>query len=193
MQKNLSKIADITSGYTFRGSVENQQDGDIFVLQAKNIIANADIADSPEMIKINSESLRNPYFLQDNDIVLVSRGSGLGSFRSSIFKSNKKNVIASSSVCIIRVKDVTVIPKYISLYLNSEGGQKEILQIVTGASYIQSILVKNLADFKIPIPPLHVQKLIISLNGNLNQQEKIIKKKKEIQQKIINSIFKNNK
>lgn len=191
MHKDLSQIANIIPGYAFRGAIENYEGGDIFVLQAKNIILNEDILDTSEFIRIKSISLRNPCFLENNDILIVSRGSGLGSFRSAIFKSDSKNIIASSSVSIIRVNDATVLPKYISLYLNSAEGQKAILQIVTGASYIQSILTKNLADFKIPIPPVHMQKIIISLNENLGQQERIITRKKEIQQEIINSTFKN--
>ena len=191
MHKNLSQIANIIPGYAFRGSIEKYDGDDIFVLQAKNIILNEDVLNTGELFKIKSSLLRNPCFLENNDILIVSRGSGLGSFRSAIFKSDNKNVIASSSVSIIRVNDATVLPKYISLYLNSSEGQKAILQIVTGASYIQSILTKNLSDFKIPIPLMNTQKIIISLNENLEQQEKIIKRKKEIQQKIINSTFKN--
>lgn len=192
MHKNLSSIANILSGYAFRGAIENYEGDDIFILQAKNVILNEDILDTSKLPKISSSSLRSPYFLEDNDILLVSRGSGLGSFRSAIFKSNNKNVIASSSVSIIRVNDVTVLPKYVSLYFNSPAGQKAISQIVTGASYIQSILTKNLANLKIPIPSVRMQKIIISLNENLGRQERIIKRKKEIQREIINSTFKSN-
>lgn len=191
MQKELHQIATVTSGYTFRGSIENDPNGDIFVLQAKNISANKDILDIVDLIRIFSKSLRNPYFLEDNDILLVSRGSGLGSFRSVVFNSKNKNIIASSSVCVIRVNDVTVLPKYISLYLNSQDGQKAILQIVTGGSYIQSVLMGNLKELKIPIPPMHIQKSIIALNENILKQAEIIKREQEIKQNIINSIFNN--
>jgi restriction endonuclease S subunit len=92
-------------------------------------------------------------------------------------------------VHIIRVTDVTVISKYISLYLNSAEGQKAISQIVTGGSYIQSILVKNLADLKIPLPSIHVQKTIIALHENIKEQERLRSRKQEIQQTIVNTSF----
>lgn len=191
MQRKISKIANIISGYTFRGSIENELNGDIYVLQAKNIVLNNNVSDTNEFTKINSDSLRNPCFLEYNDILIVSRGSGIGSFRSTIFTSHKNNVITSSSVHTIRISDVTVLPKYVSLYLNSSKGQKAINKIVTGSSYIQSILVKNLSDLEIPIPSPHDQKLIIALNENMKKQEKIIERKQEIKQNIINSIFNN--
>lgn len=191
MHKKLSQLADIVSGYTFRGSIENEPNGDIFVLQAKNVQTNQDIDDLTGFTTITDKSLRNPYFLQHNDILLVSRGSGLESFRSAVFVSDEPKVMPSSSVHVIRIQDVTVLPKYVSLYLNSEIGQKELLQIVTGGSYIQSILIKNLIDFKIPMPPIHVQKSIIALHENITDQERILKRKQELQKNIINASFTN--
>ena len=191
MHKKLSQLSDIVSGYTFRGSIENDPNGDVFVLQAKNIQTNQDIVDVGGFTTISDKSLRNPYFLEHNDILLVSRGSGIGSFRSVIFASDELKVMPSSSVHVIRIQDVTILPKYVCLYLNSEIGQKELLQIVTGGSYIQSILVKNLIDFEIPLPPIHIQKSIIALHENITEQERILKRKQELQKNIINASFTN--
>lgn len=191
MHKKLRLLAEIASGYTFRGSIENNQLGGIFVLQAKNVVTNQDLVDITDFPKVSDKSIRNPYFLEYNDILLVSRGSGFGSFRSTVFTSKEKNIMPSSSVHVIRVKDVNVLPKYISLYLNSDVGQKELLQIVTGGSYIQSILLKNLNEFEIPIPPIHTQKSILALHENINQQEVILKRKSELKKNIISTTFTN--
>lgn len=189
MQKNLNQIANVVSGYTFRGSIENEPNGDIFVVQGKNISAGATLEDLTGLVRISSNSLRAPYFLEHNDILLISRGSGVGAFRSTVFGATEECVIASSAVHIIRIMDVTVLPNYISLYLNSPEGQKAISQIVTGGSYIQSILVKNLADLKIPIPPIRVQKTIIALHENIVEQAKILSRKQELQKTLINTSF----
>ncbi len=191
MHKKLSEIASIVSGYTFRGSVENDPKGHIFALQAKNISANRDIVDTIGLVTVSDKSIRNPYFLEYNDILLVSRGVGAGSFRSTVFASEVTNVMASSSAHVIRIKDVTILPKYVSLYLNSIEGQKALSQIVTGASYIQSMLVKNLVDLSMPIPTVHTQKLIIALHENIIDQERLVKRKQEIQKNIINASFTN--
>lgn len=191
MQKKVQQLASLVSGYNFRGSIKNQPNGDILVLQGKNIPIGGEITNAVDLIATSSQKLRNPYFLQYNDILVVSRGSGIGSFRSAIFASHEKNVVASSSVHIIRITDVTALPKYISLYLNSLDGQKALSQIVIGASYIQSILLKNLADFKIPIPPIRVQKTIVALHENIAEQEKLQERKHNIQHTIINASFSN--
>lgn len=191
MQKKMQEIASVLSGYSFRGSVEAEPTGDLFVVQAKNLIANKNIIDITNLTPILSQGIRNPNFLQHNDVLLVSRSSGFGTIRSSIFASDEKNIIVSSSLIIIRVKDITVLPKYISLYLNSLEGQKSLMQIVTGSSYIQSILVKNLQELIIPVPPMHTQKSIIALQENISEQEKLLERKNEIQQNIVNASFAN--
>ena len=189
MQKKLGGIANIVTGYTFRDSLKSDLKGSILVLQARNISASHDISEFVDLPRISPESLRAPYFLEYNDILIVSRGSGIGAFRSSVFATHDKNVIASSSLHIIRVTDVTVLPKYVSLYLNSAEGQKALSQIVTGSSYIQSILLKNLNDLEIPIPPVHVQKSIVALHENITDQEKLWERKRKIQKNIINASF----
>ena len=189
MHKKLSQIAEVSSGYTFRGPIENDSNGDILVLQAKNISANQEVTETADLTTISDKSIRKPYFLEYNDILLVSRGSGVGSFRSAVFASNEVRVMPSSSVHVIRITDVTVLPKYACLYLNSTDGQKALSQIVTGASYIQSILVKNLSEFEIPLPPIHTQKSIVALHENIIDQERLHKRKQELQKTIINASF----
>jgi len=191
MCKRLQEIAEIASGNPFRGSIENNPKGDISVLQAKNVVNNQDVFDSTDFIKISETPIRTPYFLEYNDIILVSKGSGLGSFRSSVFNSFDKKIMPSSTVLIIKIKDITVLSKYVSLYLNSDTGQKSLLQITTGGSLIKSILIRNLRDLKIPIPSVDKQKSIVALHENMRAQEKILKRKNELKQNIISSTFTN--
>lgn len=190
MQKELNKIADIVSGYTFRESIQNDPNGEISVLQAKNVSLSKDITSTEELVKVSSHSIRTPLFLEYNDVILVSRGSGAGTFKSNVFNTYDNNVVSSSSVYVIRIKDPMVLPKFVSLYLNSEVGQRKLQKIVSGA-VIQTILLKNLTDFKIPIPPIHIQKSIIALQENVQEQERIMKLKQEIQKTIINASFNN--
>lgn len=191
MYRKLSEIAEIKSGYTFRGAVTHQENGDIFIIQAKDIKTDNDLLKVTDLTRMSSDALRNPFFLQHNDILIVSRGAGLGSFRSSVFSSQKENVIASASVYIIRVTDLAILPKYLSLYLNSADGQKKIMGTIIGTSYIQSIVIKNLIDLGIPIPLIDKQKTIIELDENVKKQEKIIQRKNKLNSEIINSIFTN--
>lgn len=190
MHIKVLQIGQVINGYTFREAIENNKNGDVFVLQAKDIIQGQDIVNSKGLTPISFKGTRTASFLQKDDILIVSRGANMGSFRAAIFTGNDKNVIASSSVLILRIKKKEVLPEYITTYLNSPEGQNKILQVVTG-SYIQVISRRKFEEMEIPIPSVRIQQSLNSLNRNIKQQESIYKKEKDLKQEIINTIITN--
>lgn len=186
----ISNFAEVINGYSFRGAIETIKNGNVFVLQAKDVIYGQDITTAEKLTPINFTGLRTASFLQKNDIVIVARGTGVGSFRSVIFNSDE-NVIASSSLLILRIKKKEISPEYLSLYLNSTDGQNKILQTVVG-SYIQAISRKKFEEeIEIPIPTTEKQKSLVALNENITQQEKIYDRRKKLKQQIISATLKN--
>lgn len=191
MYMKISNFSEVINGYTFRGAIETTKNGDIFVLQAKDIVLGQNITSIDKLTPIAFTGTRTASFLQKNDVLIVSRGMGVGSFRSAIFSLDTSNIIASSSLLILRINKKEVLPEYISLYFNSVEGQNKILETVAG-SYIRAISRKKFEEeIKIPIPPLEVQHSLIELNQNIKQQEKIYDRKKQLKQEIINATITN--
>jgi len=190
MHTKVSQIGQVINGYTFREAIEGNKNGEVFVLQAKDIIQGQDIVNSKDLTPISFKGTRTASFLQKDDILIVSRSTNTGSFRATIFSGNNENVIASSSVMILRIKKKEVFPRYIAIYLNSPEGQNKILQTVAG-SYIQAISRRKFEELEIPIPSLQIQQSLNGLNLNIKQQELIYKRKKELKQEIINTIITN--
>ncbi len=188
MQQKIKDYADIISGYTFRGAVETDKNGNAFVLQAKNIISGQTITDNEGLTRVLFGGSRGSYFLQNGDVIVVSRGTGIGSFKSAVWRSADENILASSSLFILRITDNKLSPEYLSLYFNSPLGQKQLFKIVSG-SYIQTIPRSQFKELDIPIPPLQRQQHIIDLADNIKQQEKIIQRQTQIKQEIINASF----
>jgi type I restriction enzyme S subunit len=122
--------------------------------------------------------------------LIVSRWTGTGSFRSTVSDIDQNNVIASSSLIIVRIKDSSVIPEYLALYLNSFEWQNKIIESVSG-SYIKAISRKKFEEIEIPIPPLIQQKNLVGLSQNIIRQEHIYNRKKELKQNLITATLKN--
>jgi hypothetical protein len=188
MQQKLKEIANLILGFTFRGAIIPDQNGDYFVFQAKNIVGDKANVDLQNLVKISFKGLRGAHFLQNGDIVITLRGANVGSFRAAVIQSDVKNVIASSSVMIIRLTDQKVLPEYMAAYFNSMDGQKNILKSVTG-SYIQTISGQKLGEAIIPLSSFEDQLLIIKLADNLKRQQEIFERKNKIKKNIINAIF----
>jgi len=186
----IKDIAEVISGYTFRKAMEPNKNGNMFVFQAKNIVQGEPFTKIKDLTKILYEVVSHTNFLKENDVVIVARGMKSGSFRTTVFKLKDQDVIASSSVHIIRINSNKILPEYLSYYLNSQQGQKNLFGEISG-SYIGALPRKNLGEIKIPIPNLKKQKAIINLYENIKEQEKITAIKIKIKENIINTTFKN--
>ncbi|MCK9573678.1 MAG: restriction endonuclease subunit S [Candidatus Omnitrophica bacterium] len=188
MQQKLKEIADLILGFTFRGAIVPDQNGDSFVFQAKNIVGDKADVGLQNLVKISFKGFRGAHFLQKSDIVLTLRGANVGSFRAAVVRGDVKNVIVPSSVMIIRPINQKVLSEYLAAYFNSMDGQKNILKAVTG-SYIQTISRQKLGEAIIPLPSIEDQLSIIKLADNLKRQQEICEEKNKIKKNIINAIF----
>lgn len=186
----IKDIAQVIAGYTFKKAIESDNNGNVFVFQAKDLIQGEPLVNINTLTKVSLDIPEHLAYLQKYDILLIARGMKSGAFRSTVFLSDEPNVIASSSVHIIRVKNKEMLPEYISHYLNSKEGQDSLSQIVSG-SYIGAIPRGELERIQIPIPLLQKQKAIIDLFQNMRAQQKILFRKNELKQNIINATFKN--
>lgn len=181
---HLKQIAEVTAGYTFRSALKKQSDGNVFVLQAKNILDGGIVSDVAGLDKIHFENSRTVATVQKADVVVSSRGS----FYAGVIKTDLKNTIAASSVFILRVYSPEVLPEYLAIYLNSSTGQKIIHEKATGA-VINTILKKDLENIDVSIPTLEKQKLIINFYTNSRRLEQILEKKKFLISRITADII----
>lgn len=186
--RQLKDIATISAGYTFRGAITHSDEGNIYVLQAKNISKNDYFTSVKSLTRVSMDIPRSNSYIKDNDVLLTSRGSS--NFKATVYKANDKKIVASSSVNIIRIKDTQVLPEFLALYLNSSEGQLKLSQIVSG-NYIKSLLRKNLEEIKIPIPAIEKQKAMIALNENMRRQEKILERRSQINKNIMSASLRN--
>lgn len=186
----LKDISTVIAGYTFRGAIIPNKKGNLLVFQAKDLVKGEFMTDVDTLTPIALESAAYKNYIKTGDVLIVARGMKTGAFRSTVFKSDVSNVIASSSVHIIRITDPSILSGYVSHYLNSKNGQNSISEIVTG-SYIGALPRRMLEQIKIPVPDLHKQKAVVDLHHNIQMQQKILDRKNELKQQILDAIFTN--
>lgn len=185
MQKSveIKEIANVISGYTFRGSIKEDAGGALYVLQAKNIRDEL-IVNEETLVKTKFDTSHTKAFAQDGDVAISTRGT----FRSAVLRSSKK-IIASSSVYLLRLNsNCSILPKFLSIYINSALGQKDILQITTGAA-IKLILRRDLENIRVPVLPLLQQEKTVALYQNIRLQGNLLKRRDELHQNIMNVTF----
>ena len=177
--KNIKDIASVIAGYTFRTALKPYKNGLMTVVQSKDIVDDLYVIKN-SLTKIDLQEYQTRAIIKENDIVISSRGS----FRASIIKGDTANMIASSSVYVLRIEDKNILPEYLAIYLNTIDGQKKIKEKMTG-SVIKTILRKDLENVRIPMPSKDIQNKIIDLYENNQTQQKLLNRKKLLINQII--------
>lgn len=185
----LKNIATIQPGYSFRGAVIPDSNGSMTVFQAKDLVRDEPLTTSTSLVKIAALEVKETLHLKYNDIVIVARGLKAGAFRATTIKTSDENIVASSSVHIIRVNSSSIEADYVSHYLNSNLAQNELAKEVKG-SYIGVLPRRAVEELEIPLPSLQKQKMLIELHANLLAQTKISIERNSIIHTMIDTIYK---
>jgi restriction endonuclease S subunit len=178
MIKKLGDIATIRSGYTFRAALHKLPQGNVQVFQARDVLSD-EISQLPGIRFSNASHL-----LQNGDVLLSIRGA----FRARAICPHSQ-VVAASSVLVIRLTDQTIVPEYLALYLNSSRGQDQLKSVAMGAT-IKTITRSELYKLTIPIPPPKTQRILSSLKENIKRQIQLASRQQELANVILSGAIK---
>jgi restriction endonuclease S subunit len=187
--KNLIQQEGLFSGYSFREKIESNPSGDVGVLQMKDINSAYSGFEYDTIDKISNLFFKEKYFLQNNDILFVSKGAN--NFAIEIEQSDTK-LIPSATFFVIRVDQKKIIPAFLVWYINQKEAQIYLNEKKAG-TYTTNLNKQDIQDLPVKVPPLNVQKYIAQtaclLNKELEILDKIkIKRKELIQNQLLNLI-----
>ncbi len=177
----LRELAGILHGHPFRTAIREVVDGNLLVVQARDVRENFYI-DTTRLRRIALED-KNNFLLQKNDIIFSIRAF----LQASVIDVDQK-MIASASVCIIRPDISLIIPEYLALYINSRRGQGSLRRYAVGSS-IRTIPMRDLREIEILVPSVEEQELVVNLYKNMNKQKSIMDRKNELNKQIFKSIL----
>ena len=175
--KNFSKIR---MGHAFRERLVNVPEGEVMVIQPRNIM--------PEGLMFGTDEPLRTYIpaprpLQSGDVLVVNRGR----FAATVFHLSEPGMwITPSSVLVLSIFDQAVLPEYVAIYFNSGTGQKMFrrhLELTT----VPFISAKNLGDMDIPVPPIKRQKDLIAFEKSAMNYTRLSNRKQELLKEILNS------
>ena len=131
----LKDIATINSGYSFRTKIQNNPEGNIFVIQMRNI-SNDHSKIVNTLSKVDGIRIHEKHFLQKNDILFMAKGAN--NF-SVCYDENYKPAVAASAFFVIRLTYESILPAFVCLYINSVLGQNYLRQIWLGHTFLTLI------------------------------------------------------
>lgn len=171
----------IRIGHAFRSRLEYQPEGNVLVIQPKNIKLDGTISfGSNEPLRMTASAVKP---LKQDELLVVNRGR----FAAAVFDQPGPEVyIVPSSILIVSVETGVVSPQYLAAYINSTAGQK-MFRAHSERSTVPYISPANLGSMDIPVPPLERQQMLVELDRTAAQHTRLSQRKETLLRQIIDS------
>jgi len=175
-------IAAVKMGYGFRSKIEHSLNGNIPVIQPKDI-ANDGLLQVDDVYRVEMPSIKSGQMLAKGEVLLASRGR----FASTVYAGQLgANCIASGSLLTLTVKDgQSVLPEYMALYFNSAKGKQEFNRL-TERTTIPYLNRSNLEQMDIPVPALETQEKLVALERVKQRYAQLTRRKIDLLNGLIN-------
>lgn len=180
----MSDIGVIQTGIYAKTAVK----GEVAYVQARHFDE-----DGRQLEKFLTElplsEIKRQHLLVEGDVLFAAKGTK--NFAVAVAK-DWGQAVASTSFFVIRLNTADVFPSYVAWFINHPTQQQKLKAMARGTA-IASIGREALVDMEIPIPPRHLQELIVKIE-ELRKRENSIKKQLEelreqyLQQLLLKSI-----
>ena len=173
------------AGHPLRGSIENTPDGEVAVVQMKDVDPERGL-DKGQLYRINLSGRKKPDYLRPGDILFIGRGYRIFAV---LIDEDLAHTVAAPHFFILRTKpEKPVRPAYLAWYINHIRAQRYFLKHVAGTALPQ-INRTTLEELPVILPPLQTQDLIVNAHrGRLKEKkilETLIAKKKQFLDEIL--------
>lgn len=178
----LSKIANIQSGYISRGKIEPHKNGSHFLLQARDVDADCLTYRADSLIRFRPDLSRKDWLLKTDDVLFMARGVRNYSVQIS---DTPDSTLAAACFFIVRVSSDQVLPNYLCWYLNQAPVGNYLGRHSGRGVHMPVVRRSVLESIDIPIPPLEVQSKISELDLLLRKELELFDKLAENRKKLI--------
>lgn len=185
LETMLKNLADIQTGYSFRGRLEYSDSGNVRVIQMKDL--NSDnIVDCRELIKIDMKDVKEHHLVKKGDLVFRSRGINC---TASILLEEIDNTVVSAPLLKISVIDRNkVFPEYLKWFINQPESQK-FLQSRLSGTHGGMIRASELAELPVTVPNLKTQMLIVEISELSEKEHRILSQISEFKKDYISKLL----
>ncbi len=181
----LESVTDIQMGYSFRSRLEPEDDGDVAVIQMKDLLDDNTVS-CENAIRVYMDSIKETHLVQKGDLVFRSRGNVS---TTAILNEDPGRAIVAAPLIRIRVtKKDKVLPEYLNWYISQRAAQRYLTSRARGTSQIM-ISVDAVGEMDVEIPSLDRQKKIVELAWLMNRERDLVHKLVEKKEQYISSIL----
>lgn len=179
----IGDLANIQAGYQFRGKVEPDPEGNVGVIQIKDIPDRRRLA-ADTIDRISFEKPVAPYLVAPGDVLFLSRGHK--QFATPI-DADLQDTIASGYFYILRIDHSRVRPAYLAWYLNQPPMQDQFQQLAKG-THMPFVSMAEFRELEVPVPSVAIQHQIVALADLAEQEQRLLSELAERRAQLVQTI-----
>ncbi len=181
----IKEIATVQTGYSFRSKLEASENGNIAVIQMKDLLDDNSV-DCSGLTKIDMQDPKEQHFALKGDLLFRSRGQVN---TSAIIHENPGKAIIAAPLLRIRITDPeNVLPEYLNWYISQADAQRYLTSMQAGTS-VNMIRSKQLREMPVHIPSLKIQKNIVELAALSAREQTILSALAEKRERYISTLL----
>lgn len=182
----LKEISVILSGYLSREKIEPREEGNHFLLQARNVDGACLRYDTSDLIRFYPTLSAKDRFLEQGDILFMARGAH--NFSILLMADIPFGTLAAACFFIIRVRDERVLPEYLCWYLNQEPVAQYFQRNSGKGVHMPVVKRAVLENLDIPLPPPVTQKIVAEIDILQRKEQELVRQLEAKRKKLLAAV-----
>ncbi|MBP2698726.1 hypothetical protein C9J44_04970 [Photobacterium sp. GB-27] len=165
----LKNIATIKAGHPFRGAIPDDETGNGYVIQVKDIDADGNIC-WDDLTLTQVQGRKEPDWLKSGDVIFMARGTRCA---AAAIKQTDKQTVCSPHFFIIELTTDELLPEFLVWQLNQVVSQRYFKKSAQGSAQL-SIKRSVLEATPIAIPNVNIQQQIVSMAACAQKEKQVL-------------------
>jgi hypothetical protein len=163
----LGELAEVQMGYPFRSRLEHDPNGDVAVIQMKDI-DDTNLLCVAEATRVTLPRGKSRHLLRPGDLLFRSRGRSNGAAQ---VPEGVAAAVLAAPMLLVRPHDV--LPAYLLWFLNAPATQAQLAALAEGTS-VQMISAEALKALAVPVPSPATQRRIAEAAALAEQEQSLL-------------------
>ncbi|MFD1955318.1 restriction endonuclease subunit S [Paenibacillus thailandensis] len=156
----------VSSGSTPLGGSQAYKEKGIPFIRSQNILMNRLTLDDIVYIDEDTHNRMKRTWVKHNDVLLNITGASIG--RVAVYEGDSDFANVNQHVCIIRLKDSILIPRFCEYMISHPNYQRYIMSFNVGGTR-EAFNFQQIKKFKVICPPIAIQEKFLSIIKAINK------------------------
>lgn len=180
MNLPLGMLAEVRMGYSFRSRLEPHADGEVSVIQMKDI-DDSNFLHTEALVHIQMPDLKDRHLVHTGDLLFRSRGI---TNSAAMVGGDLGRAVLAAPMLLIRPTAESIDSAYLLWFINHPATQAGLASQAAGTA-VKMISTSALANLPVTVPPLDTQRQIVEAARLAARESSLFDRLKERRKALI--------